>query len=269
MQEPLPTTPSSSSPTAALPPVSVIVPTYREAGNLPELISQLEQVQAGTGLSLEVLIVDDDSADGTERIVRDLGKSWVRLITRKGVRGLSTAVLEGLRQASHDIAVVMDADLSHPPEAIPQLVQAILAGADFAIGSRYVAGGSTDAAWSLFRRLNSSAATLLARPLTSVKDPMSGFFAIHRQTLSRADHLNPVGYKIGLELLVRCDCKDVREVPIHFAERTAGQSKLSLAQQLRYLQHLRRLMSWKYPQLGWITAAMVVILAALIVSLCM
>lgn len=246
MQESLPTASSASSPARTLPPVSVIVPTYREAGNLPELISRLERLRANTGLSLELVIVDDDSADGTEQIMKDLAKPWVRLIVRKGERGLSTAVLEGLRQATHDILVVMDADLSHPPESIPQLVQALIDGADFAIGSRYVAGGSTDAAWSLFRQINSSVATLLARPLTSVKDPMSGFFAIHRQTLSRADRLDPIGYKIGLELLVRCHCRNVREIPIHFSDRTAGQSKLSLPEQLRYLKHLRRLMWFKY-----------------------
>ncbi len=234
----------------AWPSVSLIVPTYREAENLPTLIHRLERVRTSRQMPLELLIVDDDSADGTEQIIRDLSLDWVRLVVRKGARGLSSAVLEGLRLARNDIAVVMDADLSHLPEAIPDLVQTLIDGADFAIGSRYVAGGSTDVGWGLFRWLNSRVATWLARPLTSVKDPMSGFFAMRRDMLSRAEGLDPVGYKIGLELLVRCRCKDIREVPIHFANRRSGQSKLSFAEQLRYLRHVRRLLFYKYPRLA-------------------
>lgn len=234
----------------AWPSVSLIVPTYREAENLPVLISRLERVRSSRQMPLELLIVDDDSADGTEQVIRDLNFDWVRLVVRKGVRGLSSAVLEGLRLAGNDMAVVMDADLSHPPEAIPDLVQALIDGADFAIGSRYVAGGSTDVGWGLFRWLNSRVATWIARPLTSAKDPMSGFFALRRDMFVRAKGLDPIGYKIGLELLVRCHCKDVREVPIHFADRRFGQSKLSLSEQLRYLQHVRRLLVHKYPRLA-------------------
>ena len=247
--------------------VSVIVPTYREAGNLPELIRRVEQVRISCGMPQELLIVDDDSNDGTQQVVDGLNRDWVRLIVRKNARDLSSAVLEGLRQARGKVAVVMDADLSHPPEAIPRLVQAIADGADFAIGSRYVAGGSTDAAWGPLRWLNSRIATWLARPLTAARDPMSGFFAIRRERVCRAAGLDPIGYKIGLELLVRCGCRDVREVPIHFAERKVGKSKLSLRQQARYVRHLRRLMVCKYPRLGWIVAGMMVVLAALIVVL--
>ena len=245
---------SSSQPalpaSEAWPSVSLIVPTYREAENLPSLIHRIEQVRTSWHMPLELLIVDDDSADGTERAIGDLGLDWVRLVVRKGARGLSSAVLEGLRLARNDIAVVMDADLSHPPEAIPDLVRSVIDGADFTIGSRYVAGGSTDVQWGFFRWLNSRAATWIARPLTSVKDPMSGFFATRRDMLNRAEYLDPVGYKIGLELLVRCNCKDIREVPIHFANRRAGQSKLSLVERLRYLQHVRRLLFYKYPRLA-------------------
>jgi len=238
--------PSAGQRPRPLPSVSVVVPTYREAGNLPELMRRLEQVRAASLPALELVIVDDDSADGTERIVAEADHPWVRLIVRKGVRGLSSAVLEGLRQCCNEVAVVMDADLSHPPEKIPELVRAIAAGADFAIGSRYVAGGSTAAAWGVFRWLNSKVATWLVWPLTSVQDPMSGFFAIHRERFARAQGLNPIGYKIGLELLVRCGCQDVREIPIHFADRKAGQSKLSLKEQLQYLRHVGRLMVYKY-----------------------
>ncbi len=120
------------------------------------------------------------------------------------------------------------------------------AGADFVIGSRYVEGGSTDELWGVWRHINSRAATLLARPFARVKDPMSGFFALRRDTFAQAAPLNPVGYKIGLELIVKCPVRDVREAPIHFAKRRHGKSKLNLREQLRYLQHLRRLAIYKY-----------------------
>jgi hypothetical protein len=227
-------------------PVSVIVPTYREVESLPELIRRVDEVRASGRMTLDLLIVDDDSGDGTEELIAGMKLNWVRLIVRKDVRGLSSAVLEGMRQARGEILVVMDGDLSHPPEKIPELVGAIAAGADFAVGSRYVPGGSTDAAWGPFRWMNSRVATWLARPLTSIKDPMSGFFAIRRDTLQRADGLDPIGYKIGLELLVRCGCRDVREIPIHFAERRFGRSKLSFAEQLRYVRHVGRLLRYKY-----------------------
>ncbi len=197
-------------------------------------------------MNLELVIVDDDSDDGTEDLVCQMKLDWVRLVMRKGARGLGSAVLEGLRQARYDIAVVMDADLSHPPEVIPALVEAVAGGADFAIGSRYVPGGSTEAGWGFWRRLNSRVATWIARPLTAVKDPMSGLFALRREMLARAEGLNPIGYKIGLELLVRCRCRRVREIPIHFADRKAGRTKLSFAERLRYLRHVGDLLRYKY-----------------------
>ena len=140
----------------------------------------------------------------------------------------------------------MDADLSHPPEAIPRMLQALQDGADFALGSRYVPGGSTDEGWGVFRWLNSRIATVLARPLTPLKDPMSGFFAIRRERFETAAPLSPVGYKIGLEMYVKGRCACPAEVPIHFANRRWGQSKLSFKEQLQYLRHLRRLFIFKY-----------------------
>jgi dolichol-phosphate mannosyltransferase len=172
----------------------------------------------------------------------------VRLMTRVGRRGLSSAVLEGFGLAGGDVLVCMDADLSHPPEAIPALLECLAAGADFAIGSRYVPGASTDESWGPFRWLNSKVATLLARPFTKVRDPMAGFFALPRAVFQRAEALSPIGYKIALELIVKCGCTDIREVPIHFANRTFGQSKLSLKEQLNYLKHLKRLADHRY---GW------------------
>ncbi len=221
--------------------VAVIVPTYREADNIPLLVERLASLRASTGLDLDLVLVDDDSQDGTAEIVRALDLPWVRLIVRKSDRGLSQAVLEGLRSSDRDVLVVMDADLSHPPEKIPEMLKALEAGADFVSGSRFAAGGSTDDQWGIFRWLNSRVATLLAMPLTRVKDPMSGFFALRRSTFLDGRKLNPIGYKIGLELQVKCNVQRPVEIPIHFTDRRLGQSKLSLKEQLRYLEHLRRL----------------------------
>ncbi|MCK5352824.1 glycosyltransferase, partial [bacterium] len=152
--------------------VSVIVPTYKEVENLPLLSERLDEVRQKHHLSLELLIMDDDSQDGTEDLVSSIDKDWITLVVRKEERGLSKAVLEGLRLARGDVLVVMDADLSHPPEKIPEMLVALEKGADFVMGSRYVTGGHTGASWGLFRWLNSQVATILARPFTSVKDPM-------------------------------------------------------------------------------------------------
>jgi dolichol-phosphate mannosyltransferase len=247
--------------------VTVIVPTYREAENLPALAARLAALRESDGLDLELLIVDDASPDGTPAVVAGLGLPWVRLIVRTTERGLSTAVIEGLRQARHDLLVVMDADLSHPPERIPALVAALDAGADMAFGSRYVGGASTEEGWGLVRWLNSQVATMLAAPLTRIRDPMSGFFALRRATFARAAALNPVGYKIGLELIVKCHARDVREVPIHFANRFRGESKLSLAEQLRYIKHLRRLYLYQFTESTHFAHFIAVGLAGLAVNL--
>lgn len=229
------------------PAISVIVPTYREVENLPLLIGRLGDLRRNESIDLELIIMDDDSRDGTEELIAGLGEDWIRLFTRTTERGLSSAVCDGLKHARGDVIVVMDADLSHPPESIPELVGALTAGHDFALGSRYVRGGSTDGNWGALRRLNSKIATLLAMPFTGAKDPMSGFFAIRRSAYEQAANcLNPIGYKIGLELIVKCECEKVKEIPFHFADRKAGESKLTLAEQARYIRHIRRLFIYKY-----------------------
>jgi len=227
------------------PSVSITVPTYKEVRNVPLLVERLKKVRDDHRMEMEVVIVDDNSRDGTTEAVAAMGLPWVRLIVRENERGLSSAVIRGLHESRHEIALVMDADLSHPPEKVPELVRAIQGGNDFVIGSRYVKGGSTDAEWGVFRWLNSKVATLMARPFTSAKDPMAGFFAFRRAALDSAAPLNPVGYKIGLELIVKCRFKRVGEVPIHFEDRKHGESKLNFKEQLRYVQHLGRLMKFK------------------------
>jgi dolichol-phosphate mannosyltransferase len=226
--------------------ITLIVPTYKEAANIPLLLSRVAKVAAGEDWQPELLFMDDDSRDGSGAAVANAGLPWAKLVTRTTDRGLSAAVLDGFRRATGDYLVCLDADLSHPPERIPEMIRALDDGADFALGSRYIQGGSTDDDWGLFRWLNSRVATWLARPLTHVKDPMSGFFAMRREQFVAGRDFNPIGYKIGLELLVKCNCRKPVEIPIHFADRQLGESKLTFREQLRYIQHVRRLFIFRY-----------------------
>lgn len=249
------------------PSVGVVVPTYREVENIPRLVKRLQAVREEKGLDLDLVLVDDDSRDGSEELVRSMNLPWVRMVVRRADRGLSQAVLEGLRRSRHDVLVVMDADLSHPPEKIPELLGALAAGADFALASRFVDGGSTDDDWGLYRRVNSRVASLLARPLTALKDPMSRFFALRRETFEAGHGLNPVGYKIGLELLVKCRCTRIVEIPFHFSDRRFGKSKLSLAEQVKYVRHIRRLYDHKFGTWSHLAQYLVVGASGLAVNL--
>ncbi|NLX53677.1 MAG: glycosyltransferase family 2 protein [Planctomycetaceae bacterium] len=241
-----------SQPLTGSPLVSVVVPAYCEVDNIRELVLRVGAALESAGVTYEVIIVDDNSQDGTDEVVQilELEGHPIRLITRVGERGLSTAVLRGFDVAQGTVLVCMDADLSHPPEKLPEMIRRCTEQqADFVIGSRYVAGGGTDAEWGWFRWLNSRVATLLARPFSSARDPLAGFFALPRDVYRRAAELDPVGYKIGLELMVKADCTNVQEVPIQFADRQHGASKLSVAEQMRYLYHLKKLADYRYT--GW------------------
>ena len=148
----------------ARPAVSVIVPAYREAPNLRPLTERVFAATGQAGLDAELIVVDDNSQDGSVETVEELARRFpVRIVVRTQERGLSSAVLRGFEEAMGDVLVVMDADLQHPPEKIPELVECLTAGrADFALGSRYAGQGRIDRDWPLVRRLNSKVATLLA-----------------------------------------------------------------------------------------------------------
>ncbi len=168
--------------------VSIIVPTYQEAENLPVLTSRLFAALGTAAIEGEMIVVDDNSCDGTDHVVRELAARYpVRLITRTHERGLSSAVVRGFSEATTDLLVCMDADLSHPPESVPDLIREIQSGsAEFCIGSRYVEGGRTKDDWGFLRYVNSLGATLLAKPLIRARDPMAGFFCLSRSTLDKA-----------------------------------------------------------------------------------
>ncbi|MGQ4809042.1 Bifunctional apolipoprotein N-acyltransferase/polyprenol monophosphomannose synthase [Candidatus Entotheonellaceae bacterium PAL068K] len=228
------------------PQLSIIVPTFQESLNLPPLAIAISAALAQVIPAWELIVVDDDSRDATVEVCETLYAKGVpiTLVIRTGERGLATAVLQGFVYARAPVLVVMDADLSHPAAAIPKLYRAITDGAEFAIGSRYTSGGSTDDRWTLYRWFNSKVASLLARPLASLSDPMSGFFALPRSLLQQCASLTPVGYKIALEILVKSRAKNIQEIPIHFRSRQYGKSKLTLGQKLLYLRHLSSL--YKY-----------------------
>ena len=229
--------------------ISVIIPTFKEVENIPHITAAVCEALSAANMHFEIVFVDDNSEDGSEEAVANLGHKYpVRILVRKGVRGLSSAVLHGIDHSEGDYIVVMDADLSHPATAIPEMINMLDRGdADFVLGSRYVEGGTIHEDWGLFRKINSRLPSLMVFPLTSVKDPMSGFFALKRKDMPPEDRLSPIGYKIGLEILVKGNFENPGEVPIHFSERKYGESKLSVKEQVYFLRHLRRLFQYRYP----------------------
>lgn len=219
--------------------VSIIIPTLNESENIDFLLKQILFHESCLQLDKEIIVVDDGSADDTrQRVQRWQEKYPVKLLARDGKQGLASAVIDGAKEASGDIVVVMDADFSHPPEKIPELIQPIKDGThDMAIGSRYVQGGSTEE-WCFTRTMTSRIANLLAWPLTDISDPMSGFFAVNRKRLEEIKNDVP-GFKIALELLARGgDSMRVAEIPIRFRDRQKGKSKWGLQAIWDYLHQL-------------------------------
>ncbi len=222
--------------------ISVIIPTYNESGNMPELLSAIDRVFAHAAISdYEVIVMDDDSPDGTARLVTSLEIPKIRAVNRKGKpRGLAPAVMDGFREAKGDILCVMDADLSHPAEALPLLAEAIRGGAVIAVGSRYVKGGGVKN-WPFLRRAASRAACLAANLVTPVRDSTSGFFMVRRAAMDGVT-LTPEGFKIGLEVFVRARHEGkIREVPYVFKDRSRGTSKLEGKVIGQFFSQLRRL----------------------------
>jgi glycosyltransferase involved in cell wall biosynthesis len=223
--------------------VSIIIPTYNERENIERVVERCRDALAD--YRFEIVVVDDDSPDKTWRLVADSYEDaeTVRIVRRTEESGLATAVSRGFDEASYECCAVIDADLQHPPEKLPELIEAFEDGADIAIGSRHVAGGGVEN-WSRFRRVISRGAmtiTKLALPPTrGIADPMSGFFAIRRELIDDVA-LAPTGYKILLEVLMKCDYEHVVEIPYVFTERERGESKLTPDEYWEFLEHVYRL----------------------------
>ena len=208
---------------------------------LAELVTALFDACDRARLALELVIVDDNSPDGTGALADDLARTRrMRVVHRAGKLGLGTAVVAGFEVASAPLLGVIDADLSHPPQDVPKLVAALrAANADLVVASRYIPGGSTFG-WPLARRLMSRLACVLARPLTPIRDATSGFFVI-RGEFARGVAIQAGGFKICLELLMRAWPIGLVEVPYRFADREQGESKMSWKEAARYFIQLKDL----------------------------
>jgi dolichol-phosphate mannosyltransferase len=226
--------------------ISVILPTYNESENIRVIVPRIFDVLTRSRLEGEIIVVDDNSPDRTAEVAAGFAKAYrVRVHVRKNDRGLATAVIKGFELASGDIYVVMDADLSHPVERIPEMVKPILEGeCEATVGSRYTCGGGCED-WPFRRRFISKVSGLLARGLSRLSDPTSGFMAIRRDALNGVT-LDPIGWKIVLEVIVKTGAK-FQEVPIVFADREKGESKLDTRVQAQYIAHLWKLYLFKYP----------------------
>lgn len=229
--------------------VAVVLPTYNESASLPVIIPRIVETLTRAGLRGEVIVVDDASPDRTADVASELARTLpVRVLERTKERGLATAVVAGFRMASAEVCVVMDADGSHPVEALPDMVRMILTDkAEIVVGSRHVpGGGSTD--WPLFSQLKSRFAAALAFGLSGMTDPTTGYMAIRRSLFERLT-LDPVGWKIVLETVVKAHPARLAEVPIVFADRELGESKQSLRVLGQYLEHLYKLYKFRFPTL--------------------
>jgi dolichol-phosphate mannosyltransferase len=200
--------------------------------------------------TVDLLIMDDESvgSEPSRQIVQTLQSKHaksihtVRIHCRKKSegKGLASAVLLGFDKANYNVLCCMDADLQHEPEAVPSVTKPVLAGlSEFSVGSRFTDGGEIGKNWPAHRRLISWVATKLATPLAATTDPMSGFFCLTKDVYLRGRESCQVsGFKISLELMARCKPNKVIDVGISFKERVAGESKLTMKQNVQYLQQL-------------------------------
>lgn len=228
-------------------PFSIVIPTYNEAGGIEKLLRALEGVFKAHGLDGEIIVVDDNSPDGTGAIVDRLATELpVRCLHRPGKMGLSSGVIDGWKTARPESRALgaMDADFSHDINVLPAMVQALESGKyGLAVGSRYVPGGGI-ANWPKRRIVTSRVACMLARPLTGVKDVTSGYFLVKREALDGVE-LDPIGFKIGLEVIAKAHYGKAVEVPYVFKDRTVGESKLNQKEIVNYLKQLRKLYTAK------------------------
>lgn len=224
--------------------VSVIIPTFNESENICSVLKSIKEYLSKT--NFEAIVVDDDSPDGTGKIVEEYAKTArdesISIIHRKEKSGLSSAILDGLKKASGEMIVVMDSDLSHPPQIIPRMLETLKkTQCDIVVASRYVSGGAIHG-WPFKRKLISKIATKIAKTGlgVSAKDPMSGFFAFRRK-ITDGMKFDGIGYKILLEMLVKTKGAKVEEIPYTFTDRKFGSSKLDVATIFDYCKSVWRL----------------------------
>lgn len=224
--------------------LGIVIPTLNEVENIGEIIERIESTLGSK--SFEIVVVDDDSSDGTADLADEYAERYgnVKVLRREGKLGLASAVLDGVKLTDALIIGVIDADLQEPPESLPLLLERVEAGNDIVIGSRYVQGSSIEG-WGLIRKLISKTAIWMSWALLpatrGIHDPSNGYFLFRREVLNT--ELDPKGFKILMEILVKCSYGDVAEVPIGYVGRVRGESKLTYNQvttHLKYLNKLRR-----------------------------
>ena len=221
---------------------SLVIPTYNEAGGIERLVRGLADVFAQHELDGELIVVDDNSPDGTGAIVDELGASLpVRCLHRPGKLGLSSGVIDGWKFARPESEALgaIDADFSHDITILPKMVAALESGYGLAVGSRYVPGGGITN-WPMRRIVTSRIACMLAMPLTRIKDITSGYLLVKREALEGVD-LDPIGFKIGLEVIAKAHYGKAVEIPYVFTDRIVGESKLNQKEIFNYLKQLRKL----------------------------
>ena len=225
--------------------LSIVIPTYNEKENISEITSRIDKELNKNNIKGELIIVDDNSPDGTGKIADSLKKKYpaLKVIHRKGKEGLSSAVFAGFSVAKGKTLCVMDADLSHPTEKIGEMYFLISKNeADLVIGSRYIPGGKIEG-WTLNRKIMSRFATYLAKIFTKANDPMSGFFMIKKEYL-KDKNINPKGFKILIEIIIKTNCR-IKEIPITFINRKKGKSKAGINEIAFYLQNLLGYFAYK------------------------
>jgi dolichol-phosphate mannosyltransferase len=224
---------------------ALVIPTLNEAGNIPALLSRTQIALARVDLDYELIIVDDDSRDETGKLVERYSQRdpRIHLLVRKGQRGLAGAVLHGWQHTDATLLGVMDADLQHPPEILPQLLEPVRGGVDIAIASRYATSNCLSN-WNVLRQFISRCSTWATMPLQRrdlrISDPLSGFFIVRRETVEGLK-LQPYGFKILLEILVKGQIRSAVEIPFQFSVRHAGKSKADLRVAIEYFSLLGKL----------------------------
>lgn len=249
---------------------SITVPAYHEKLNIRPLTTRLfAALGNGDSKKTELIFVDDNSNDGSVEEVEALQKEGynVRIIVRTTERGLSSAVLRGFNESKGEYLICMDADLQHPPESVPDFLKK-LRNHPFVIGTRYAEGVGIDKDWPLYRRVISGGARILAKPLTTASDPMSGFFGLQKKYLTSSSNIDAQGFKIALELLAKLPLpKDqpIGEFPYSFGVRTEGESKLSSKVMIQYLEQLKELYVYKFGTVPLVTFFLTIIIFFLVI----
>lgn len=227
--------------------LSIVIPTYNESKNIVKILDSLRTALTRE-MNAQIIVVDDNSPDGTSNTVEEYAKNSknhgysIEVIRRENKRGLSSAIVTGIERAKGDAVVVMDSDLSHPTQTIPIMVEELQSSdCDIVVASRYVKGGSVSG-WPFKRKLISKGATKIAQHGLGIKikDPMSGFFAFKRHIVNNIK-FDAIGYKILLEILVKARGAKVKEIPYNFIDRTTGSSKMDISVGVDYLKSVWKL----------------------------